>query len=339
MVDVPQPRLADVQAAMAKLRDAQAHVRVAGLAELAGSGRVPAHAVGPVVACLEDPSPQVRTLAAAALGHAGTPAASALVYGLDPRQSSSVRVAAASALSQIGPGAAVAVGELCRCLESPEATLRWHASLALGRIGGPAVPALREMLRSPDAAARSAAIDALAWMGPAVPGAVNEVRRLASPGSPRERLARAAALVRLTGQPAEGMPALLGALGDKDVDTRRTAIQRIGELGRQGREAEASVLRCLADPSAEVRSAAAQALVRIESSSPPAVAALTRLLRDPEAEVRANACLALASLGPTAASALPALQALRQDPEARVVAFATGAIERIEGRGEKQKPA
>ncbi len=327
----------DWHALLAQLRGGKVDVRLTALAGLVQSGSIPAQAVRDVAACLEDPNPQVRTVAAAALGHAGAPAASSLVYGLDPRQPASVRMAAASALSQIGPEAAVAVEELRRCLESPEATVRWHASLALGRIGGPAVPALRAMLRSPDAAARSAAIDALGWMGPAVPGAVEEVRRLASSGSPRERLARAAALVTLTGQPAEGMPALLGALEDQDAGTRRLAIERIGELGRLGRESEASLLRCLADPSAEVRSAAVLALWRIEASSPPAVAALSRLLRYPEAEVRANACLALASLGPTAAAALPALQALRQDPEGRVVALATGAIERI--AAEKRMPS
>ena len=334
-----EPVRLDWQALLAQLRHGRVDVRLTALAGLVQSGSIPAQTVQDVAACLEDPSHQVRTVAAAALGRAGAPGASALVYGLDPRQPSSVRMAAAAALHQIGPEAAVAVEELRRCLESPDATVRWHASLALGRIGGPALPALRHALRSPDAAARSAAIDALGWMGPAVPGAVEEVRRLGSPASPRERLASAAALVRLTGQPDQGMPALLRALEDQDAGTRRVAIERIAELRGLGRQAEASLLRCLADPSAEVRSAAALALWHIEASSPPVVSALTRLLRDPAGEVRANACLALASMGGAAASALPELQALRQNPEARVAALATGVIERIQGHAGKRKPA
>lgn len=63
------------------------------------------------------------------------------------------RVAAAYALSRLGPAAAPALTELTAALRDPDGDVRWWAAFAIGRIGRqalPAVPALTQLLNDQD---------------------------------------------------------------------------------------------------------------------------------------------------------------------------------------------
>jgi hypothetical protein len=93
------------------------------------------------------------------------------------------------------------------------------------------------------------------------------------------------------------LPALIGALHDRDAMVRARAADAIGDIG----------------PGAAA-----------------AVPALIPLLR-PREEARAMACLALSRIGPPAHSALPALMPLLSDPDPYVAKLARMAVASIGG--------
>jgi HEAT repeat protein len=313
-----------------KLQNGQEHMRLAALAELLNREAPLAPIVPAVAECLNDSSDEARTLAVLVLERAGAAAIHAIASALNEKQPISMRVLAASTLSRADGDTTSAINPLCACFLSEDRTLRWHAAFALGRIGAPAVPALHAMLRSANPETLCEVADALGWIGSAAQESLDELRRLASSSAPLSlRLACHSAVVKISGDPAAGLPMLLPTLKEKDPSVRVAALERIGELRAMAREAAPDVLACLRDPSAEVRAAAALALARIEANTPETIETLTRLLADSEPNVRANAAIALSSMGEAAAPASTALRMMRRSTQPRLAAIARAAVERI----------
>ena len=92
-------------------------------------------------------------------------------------------------------------------------------------------------------------------------------------------------------------PLLIGALGDKDVDTRIYAVLALGRL--RDPASVPHVLNVFANDDRDVRKAAAYALGEIGDAR--AVPALHAALNDPTADVRYNAAVAMARFGDTRA--------------------------------------
>jgi HEAT repeat protein len=218
---------------------------------------------------------------------------------------------------------------LIRCLADADDGLRWQAAFALGKIGGPAIPALLAALDSPVLWVQRAALDALAGITPAVVEAVPDVRRLAASAPNELRPGCLAALVRLTGDINAGLSGLVALLASTDVEQCREAIERIGELQYLALNLAPTVEQCLSHQSAAVRATAALALGRIGAKNATAIDGLIARLKDVDGEVRANAGIALAALGAAAIPALPALNVMQADPERRPAAVAKAAVERI----------
>lgn len=95
------------------------------------------------------------------------------------------------------------------------------AAEALGRIGPPAVPMLREALRSTDDEVRRQALVVLLKMGP---------------------------------DAKEAVPELVALLGDDDEDIRRMAAKALGQIGPDAADAVPSLMRQMLDarPTAEL---------------------------------------------------------------------------------------
>jgi HEAT repeat protein len=257
---------------------------------LAGRRRDP-----PVLAALLDsPRPDVRRLAAWALGRLGPRAGgevSALVRRLtDERES--VRAAAACALERIGPAARGAVPALVEGLDDPRQAVRWSAANALSAIGlaGSELPRLTADLRHGDDYVRAFA----AW-------SLGELVEKAGPA----------------------VPALAAAVADPDPAVRGVVVMALGKIGSSDPAVVGALARALRDRGWEYRWKAARALGKIGSGAGEAVASLAAALaEDDDAKVRQEAARSLGRIGRGAEGAVPALSAARhdRDPDVREAA-------------------
>jgi HEAT repeat protein len=217
----------------------------------------------------------------------------------------------------------------------------------LVRIGGPAVPALLDVLNGPDRDMRVCAAEALGEIGSAaraaVPALVREIERpdaIERPdrGQHAGLLSRYAvkALGRIGPDAKAAVPALnrlldreggddldvvmaLGRIGTPPVrkllgtflhEGDSWAAEQLAWLGPKAREAAPALRAALKDGRAQVRVSAAVALAHVEpSSAREAVPQLTEALNHPndEAPVLYTVPRALARLGPSASTALPSL--------------------------------
>jgi HEAT repeat protein len=260
---------------------------------------------------------------------------------------------AVDALVQIGAGAEVTVPNLIgrflkRGCQHPTrmGSFPYDPSLenSLARIGGPAVPALLEILNGPNGDMRVCAAEALGRIGPeALAADLALIRAIEHPDPEREPeilvLHAIRALGRIGPEARAAIPALNGSLGLKIADTFDhsfdvvIALDRIGAppvrklldhflrdgdshdaeqlawLGPKAREAVPALRTALADHRLQVRFSAATALAHIEPSVMESIPVLIEALdhlHDDALEVM-EVPEALARLGPRARAALPTL--------------------------------
>lgn len=194
------------QTIQARLSDENEQVRLAALGDLMKPEAEPEQVVENVTACLGHSNEMVRQLAVvvlgqvAAQGESGKHAVPGLARALDEAQPKSVRMLAASGLARAGPDAASAAEPLCRALASQDKSVRSAASLALGKIGAPAVPWLRRMLRVSDPAVTVAAIEALGLVGRPAKDAAEDLRALRASPDPKVQQACGSALEKIGGE-------------------------------------------------------------------------------------------------------------------------------------------
>ena len=134
-----------------KLNDVSSPQRIEWIRAIGYFGTDGASAVPELIAALSDPSPEIRSSAAAALAQVGPKAASAVPALAQSLSDSSphVRDIAAIALRSMGPPALGALPELVRALSDPVDFVRAPVAEALGAIGPAAknaVPALGQRL-------------------------------------------------------------------------------------------------------------------------------------------------------------------------------------------------
>jgi HEAT repeat protein len=318
------------------LTSERSELRAAALARLFQSGADASPYRQALSACVRDPSEPLRIPALLLLSRMDVPAVDALILGLDPQQPVSVRTVAAALIAGLGPTAAAAVRELCRCLTAEDESLRKAATVALAKIGEPAVPSLRILLQFSNPQPVAAAIEALAMIGrPAAPAAA-EIEAAAARFPAGVQLNCAAALCCLTGNPERGLPLLIRALGNSDRLLRAAAAEKIGMLATAAHSAIPNLLQRTQDPEEKVRAAAVLALGRIRAPYSQLLSDLPLRLADPDAEVRYATVVVLASYGAEARSMLPALRACLQDPVEKVAQCAAAAIRKIEESGKGQ---
>jgi HEAT repeat protein len=303
-------------------------MRLFGLTELMARPLAAMTQVRQLTQMLRDPSYAVREMAVTVLGRTGAAGVPGLIAALAGGQPSSVKVAAIQALGMNSATATPAVMALCRCLSDPDAVVRDQAAHTMSKIGGPAMPALTEALRSPDMAMRTAAATAIGRVGGEhAKDMANELRYMASSSPPTSAPAMYASIVRLTGDPAQGVPQLQEFLHSGDPKVRQAAIRAAGELGPAGAPLQEALMGRMVDPSPMVRAEAAKAIVNVAPDSPRTQAVLTNLLNDPHPDARAAAAMVLPTLG---TAALPALNAAALKATGQDIGFLRSAIYRIQ---------
>jgi HEAT repeat protein/S1-C subfamily serine protease len=148
------------------LKDRNVETRRAGAVLLAKLGPDGKEAAPALAAALKDPDREMRRAILEALGQFG-PDAKAAVPGLREilqGKEKTLLQPALDVLTQIGPAAQDAIPELIQLLE--DQSLRESVATALGKIGKPAVPPLREALKDNNARIRTGACMALGEIGP-----------------------------------------------------------------------------------------------------------------------------------------------------------------------------
>ncbi|GAB1644859.1 HEAT repeat domain-containing protein [Krasilnikovia sp. MM14-A1259] len=207
------------------------------------------------LAQLTSRDPVRRARAAEILGHLRRLHAVPEICGLLADRQPDVRVVAARALGAIGEPAAAS--PLLASLTRPvPAHLVAHA---LARIGTGAVPALDAALRDREPLIRTTALDALGLIGAtrSVPG-ITEL--LHDEQDPDVRLAAVRALGRLGGRSAVAPLLEVTELGNTD-QLRAAAARALGDIGAAS--ASDALAGLLDDPSYPVAHEAAQALRRV----------------------------------------------------------------------------
>jgi HEAT repeat protein len=174
---------------------------------------------------------------------------------------------------------------------------------ALGRVGEPAVPTLIELLKAPEPFMRMSALDALRTMGPdakkAAPALIELVFKETSPVYRRtavnalafidpEKMTDLFARVKKSGDvnqrlntyqalyvrakkgtvtvllpPKVVVPLLIDGTKDASPSVRLAAVQGLGSMRENAKDAVPALTALAEDPEASVRNAATQALVQI----------------------------------------------------------------------------
>jgi HEAT repeat protein len=240
------------------------------------------------------------------------------------------------ALAAIGEPAIAATPQIVAALESPDASLRYVAAYALGKLRAKdADAALEEAAGSDDQFLASLATWARAMIHPddaALRGqAVDRLGDELTDDSPRLRQAAIQGLSGLAAsldEPSrrELAAKLIGSLSDPIPSVGLAAG---GALIRLGGDAVGALSEALAAP--EKRNAAMEILAELDAAALPALEAMIAGLSDEDPGYRSAAAMAIAAIGPEAKGAVPALEKLLGDEaapaEARfTAAYALGSI-------------
>jgi HEAT repeat protein len=256
-------------------------------------------------ALLRDRYPQIRVVAAHALGNIGSESAvTGLVAALNDK-SPSVRAAGAFALGTIGRAAASSAGHVRLCLADPDLKVRVASARALWQITGDAaasVPALVAALNQPDGWDSALALGVMREAASnAVPALIELVQREKVPRPLREMPVSALALGQI-GLPA--VPALIKITTHQDSRVRTSAAIALGFVGPKAADAVPHLVPLLRDSDGDVRRAATLALGNIDSSQHASalVPALIRLANDDDIFLSSLAASTLERVDPEAAA-------------------------------------
>jgi len=297
------------------------------------------------VESLEQGPSQTRTEAMKILAHEGMAARSAVPKLLailkNESEPDADRCLAALALGSIGSedlevlAALVQYGLRIPVLGGPPS-----ASVALSRIGRPAVPVLILGLHHLDPEIRYWAAFSLGKIGPPAEHAVAELatRYLDREETPAVRVAIWAALARIgsgaAGASGSWIREVAESLRSKDATVRAAAAFELAEFGAAAMDWVPDLIRGAADPEAAVRGWSIRALGRMGEAGAPAVPALTRAMSNAGETFlnRLEVLSALCSLGPVAHDAVPALVDMLSEPDAMLRARACVALGRVAAR-------
>jgi HEAT repeat protein len=221
-----------------------------------------------------------------------------LVEVVESESYGEVCLAAISALGSIGEEASAAIPVLIEAIAKTD--LRFAAERALERIGGPAIPAVVDALKSEDERLALSAARILEWMGgTAVPALID----LLSGTEEKWRNISSPTLVAIG---VDAVPALTAELDTDDSDIR-IHIERV--LSQIGKKAVPKLLELLAvnDLPLDVRRRVIYAMGVVGADAEAAIPELIQQLQHENHDIRDVATGAIGKVGKVA---LPSLQKL-----------------------------
>lgn len=239
--------------------------------------------------------------------------------------------------------AAPAAPEAARLLKDPDRGVRREAVHLIFQLRGEAkgaVPLLIELLNDPDKDVRYNAVHALRGIGPEAKDAVPElVKRLIDP----DLYMRGAAAKTLAGPLGFVTKDVITArlvelLKDPNSDVRRNAIEVLGGIGAETKDAVPVLIDALRSTDSGTRRAAGVALGRIHPAPKGAVPHLLERLKDGERKVRLAAVEALGRIGPAAEDATRALAEMLKDSDPEMREKIVAALGQIESQARNVSP-
>jgi hypothetical protein len=319
-----------------RLSDADMPVRMAAIGEILSLERLPQELIPEIAKRLWDEEEDCCILAMVALAGAEAAAVPYLIGALSPQRTVAVRAFAASTLARMECDRTAAIPELCRCLRDEDSELRQISSLALTRIGAPAVPGLHAALPEKTPELRISIVQTLGQIGPPARETIPTLNQLAAGQPAAVLISIACAVIQILQDPQYGLSFLISSAAAEPA-LRENIIEQIGMIGPVVRGGSDSILHYLQDPSPGVRATTAITLARVwidhvDQYPPHILDSLVRTLDDPEPKVRTNAGIAISAFGPHAERTLPALERHITDPDEQVAAVARAAIEKIRGQ-------
>jgi HEAT repeat protein/S1-C subfamily serine protease len=308
---VGPPEAEDCSALHARLKHADTRVRVAAatlLVPLTTTGEVAV----PLIKSLADESPEVRALAARAIGTAGPKARAATI------------------------------GPLLDGLADKEQAVREACAAALKVVGGaePANrPALLERLKHADLRVRVAAAGLLSPLTTTRDDALAVwVPLLADPNTEL----RLAAVTTLTSEEElleSAASEVLGLLGDPESAVRRVVARSARDLAGKPGVAEKLAERLESEPDRAVRTVVAESLLGLTEAKAANLPQFRRFLKDPAPVVREGAARKIGLLGVEAVRAVPDLAGLIGDEVESVRVAALLALAAMEREAKDVVPA
>jgi len=253
-----------------------------------------------------------------------------LVEGLgDPR--GLVRLRFAETLSEIGePVTPFLVEALAN---HPNVVVRRAAAKTLTLIADPsAVPnLLQAFLNDPDTVVRSSSAGALARTGEASVPALLDI--LASPDQPQDTKGHAAWALAFIG--SEAADYLYKALNSTSIDVRCAVIGALGHVAQEQSDEKSCnlLVAALTDPEAIIRTEASAALGQVDY--PAAVPHLILAIQDTDLDVRKAAINSLGKIGDR--TAMEPLKTALNAPEEVIRILAKLAIAQIERQSEENR--
>jgi HEAT repeat protein/beta-lactamase regulating signal transducer with metallopeptidase domain/protein involved in polysaccharide export with SLBB domain len=204
-------------------------------------------------------------------------------------------------------------------MSADEHSILQAALEACGKINEPAVPVLREALRSPNRNVRRFAAAGLAEVG--ARDAVADVIKLVADKDAVVRKLAVQAVGRLGPKAPGAVKALAGALKDESDRVREAAADAL--RGSAAKAAIPALVEALKDSDRDVRSIALSSLIDLKGIGPALAPALVPLLSDEDLNLRVGASNVLQALGPGAREVVPALIAVlhKRDVMARIQAI------------------
>lgn len=311
---------AAITAQMTALRSSNDAARAAALKNLQHYAGGIKPMVQALAGALSDKSPEMRSGASRALAEIGPSArdASPALILLLNDSDETVRVSAALALGEIGASSQAVFCPLVFLLQDASASVRAHAAEALGKMGPAAAataPFLRELLTDSTTETAVNAAMALAAMGEPAPEAARlYILALSRSGDSRKQ---AEAALRSIGPAA--IFALKTALLEKNKElasSRLEAAAMLERLGEGARPALPALIEALGDKDVEVQNSAAQTLLKLDAAPLEASRALIRLMRE-SSEMRARVLVAFEKMNEHAAEIPLAMIKADKDPGTR----------------------
>ena len=349
------------------LADADPSVVLPALHSLADMGP---EAVPFLVKALENPRTRYwASVAIAEIGPAAADAVPLLATGASAGGTEE-RMQSIMALAAIGEPSLTAVSEILKALDAPEASLRFAAAFALGKLRAKAADAaLAKAAGDSDPLLSSIASWARARINPADSGLVDAaVGKLSAGLSSTQPGVQAAAIsalsdlcddiddatekrlagdfVRLLSSPEQDVrdaaaaalvregPLAVDALEQAltNAEIRGLAMEILTAIGPVSRDALDSFVTALSDPDPRHRGDAAVAIAAVGPAAADAVPELLKILADADAPpgLRYAAAYALGRIGPAAKPAAAALEALTSSPDELMATVATWASLKID---------
>jgi HEAT repeat protein len=288
---------------------------------------------------LGDDNEDVRSIAAAALGHLHAretvPALAALVN--DP--SDVVRQSVVTALGNLGGSGTGSTRNHRRPVRARgflSRRIRWSARwkrrrkpLALHDPIGLTVATLETALGDSCAAVRSQAALALGGIGTAAAAVTPNLIALLQDGDETVRCRAAGALGEVGVEDGRTVGALVGLLGDASALVKVSAAKALGALRKAAAPSLPALVPLLQDRDESVRTAAAEAIAQLGPLDEAAAGNLSLGLESRDNVVRAQTAEALGTIGASAEEAAPALVQATTDGNDRVRAKAVEALGKI----------